>query len=193
MKHSFEFFRPFHSFKELPNEGWPEICISGRSNVGKSSLLNRISNRKKLALTSQKPGKTRGLNYFSVDEKWYMVDLPGYGYAKVSKSERKLFANIVEPYLEKRVPLKGIIQLIDARHGPISGDIQMIEWIRNCDIEVLYVFTKDDKLSLRDRSKLKKQINEEFGLENCILFSSHTGKGVKEVWSWIDKILSLSK
>lgn len=176
-----------HSPKDIPVPELPEICISGRSNVGKSSLINRIGNRKNLAKTSQNPGKTRSLNYYRVGDRYFLVDLPGYGYAKVSKAEKTLFAGLVNPYLASRKDLDGIIQLVDARHGPVSGDLIMLEWIRNWGGNVLYVFTKADKLSSSERALLKKTYEKEYGVENIAMFSALTGMGLDRVVSWIEK------
>ncbi len=182
------FHRPVHSLRELPDDGLPEICISGRSNVGKSSLLNRLANRKDLAKTSQKPGKTRTLNFYRAGDRFYLVDLPGYGYAKVPKTEITLFRNLVNPYLSSRRELRGIVQLIDSRHGPVSGDLLMLEWIRSWKGSVLYVFTKVDKLSANERAILKKTYEKEFGVENIAMFSASTGMGLETVQSWIERI-----
>ena len=190
MKHELKFVTSVFSVRDLPDTELPEICISGRSNVGKSSLLNRLANRKNLARISQKPGKTRSLNYYSIGDACYMVDLPGYGYAKVPKSERMLFGELVNPYLSERPQLRGIIQLIDSRHGPISGDTAMLEWIRECDIEYLYVFTKIDKLSTKEMDRLNRTIKKEYGLENSVLFSAHTRVGTGLIWSWIERLLN---
>ena len=164
----------------------PEICISGRSNVGKSSLLNRLANRKHLARTSRKPGKTRSINYYRIGDLCFLVDLPGYGYAKVPKTERKLFGELVNPYLSERRQLIGIIQLLDSRHGPVSGDHQMLDWIQGWEGNVLYVFTKADKLSALEKAQLMNRIEKEYGLENSVLFSTLTYKGAESIWLWIE-------
>lgn len=187
MIHDIAFFRAVHLLKDLPDDGLPEICISGRSNVGKSSLLNCLGNRKDLAKVSQKPGKTRALNFYRAGERFYLVDLPGYGYAKVPKSEITLFKNLVNPYLSHRRELCGIVQLIDSRHGPVSGDLLMLEWIRSWKGNVFYVFTKVDKLSANERAILKKTYEKEFGVENIAMFSASTGMGLNSVQSWIEK------
>jgi GTP-binding protein len=188
-----EFYTSVFSLKDLPVSGLPEICISGRSNVGKSSLINRLANRRSLARTSQKPGLTRSLNFYLAEEGFYLVDLPGYGYAKVPKSERNLFAALVNPYLENRQTFRGIIQLLDARHGPMSGDFVMIEWIKKRGGHVLYVFTKADKLTARERAMLDKKYGEEFGVENMAIFSARTGMGLDSIQSWIERVLGLEK
>ncbi|MHB9030481.1 MAG: ribosome biogenesis GTP-binding protein YihA/YsxC [Candidatus Latescibacterota bacterium] len=180
------FFRSVFTLKDLPDMGLPEICLSGRSNVGKSSLINRLANRRDLAKTSQKPGKTRSLNFYLVQGRYFLVDLPGYGYARVPKTEKSLFGQLVNPYLEKRSELLGVIQLIDSRHGPLAGDALMLEWIRNWNMRALYVFTKADKLSANDRTTLHKTYEKEFGMENIVMFSASSGTGLKTVESWIE-------
>ncbi len=179
------FDRSVFSPRELPNDGLPEICLSGRSNVGKSSLINRLANRKDLAKTSQKPGKTRSLNYYKVQEQYYLVDLPGYGYAKAPKAEKSLFEKLVNPYLLNRKELRGIIQLIDSRHGPVSGDHLMLDWIESWRGRVLYVFTKADKLSANERAILTKTYQKEFDMGDTMMFSAHTGMGLQTLESWI--------
>jgi GTP-binding protein len=187
----------------------PEIAISGRSNVGKSSLINCLANRRNLAKTSQNPGKTQSLNYYLAEQAYYIVDLPGYGYAKMSKEKKKLMAELVNPFLNNRRELMGIIQLIDSRHGPVAGDYDMLKWLKEWDGNVLYVLTKADKLSIQGRMKVKKSFDRDFLLqpaatvrqhreqcgsmaserENSVLFSAHTGMGVDTIRSWIHKTL----
>ena len=184
----------FHSsvfnLKDLPVNGYPEICISGRSNVGKSSLINCLTKRKRsLAKTSQTPGKTRSLNYFLLNGSYFLVDLPGYGYAKVSKSQKAELRKLTDSYLNERAELKGIIQLIDARHGPVSGDNIMLEWISQWRGSALYVFTKTDKLTARNKAVMERTYNKEFGLENIVMFSANTGMGAEKIWSWIHKTI----
>ncbi len=179
------FFRSVFTLRDLPDAGRPEICLSGRSNVGKSSLINRLANRKDLAKTSRNPGKTRSINFYLCQERYFLVDLPGYGYAQVSKTEKNLFAKLVNPYLEKRSELKGIIQLIDARHGPVGGDGLMLEWIRKWNVKALYVFTKADKLSAHDRAVMQKTCEKEYGMGNAVLFSAQSGMGLRTVEAWI--------
>ncbi len=187
------FVKSVFSLKDLPANGYPELCISGRSNVGKSSMINRLSRQKKLAKISGKPGKTRSLNYFEIPGGFYFVDLPGYGYAKVPKTEKAFFSEIVGPYLETRQELRGIIQLIDSRHGPVSGDLDMIEWLSGWQGRVLYVYTKADKLSNNQRMTLKSQYDKKFGFKNSIMFSSQSGYGTEAVHSWIDDVLAPAK
>ena len=186
-----KFFQAVHVIRDFPAAGLPEICISGRSNVGKSSLINCLAGRRNLARISQNPGKTQSLNYYAVGGAWYLVDLPGYGYVKVSKAKRRIFAELMNPYLNNRQELTGIIQLIDSRHGPVGGDYDMLEWLQEWDGEVLYVLTKADKLSGNGRIKVMKNSEKMFGTDNIILFSARTGMGRDSVNSWIDTILGL--
>ena len=193
MRQNISFYRPVFSIRDLPVTGLPEICISGRSNAGKSSLINRLANRRNLARISRKPGKTRSLNFYSADTTCYLVDLPGYGYAKVPKSERSLFKELVNPYLHTRQQLRGVIQLLDSRHGPVSGDYMMLEWIKKWGGKALYVFTKADKLSSSRRSRLKRTYINEFGAENCVLFSARTCSGLDVIRLWIERTLGIEK
>ncbi len=179
------------SLKDAPRDGLPEICISGRSNVGKSSMLNCLSGRKHgVAKTSQTPGKTRSLNYYCVDGAFYLVDLPGYGYAKASKTEKVSLRCLTNSYLNGHDRIEGIIQLIDSRHGPISGDHIMRDWIGQWGGSALFVFTKTDKLTARNKALLERTYNKEFGLENMVMFSAHTGMGAEKIWSWIHKTVN---
>jgi GTP-binding protein len=184
------FYRSVLSPDDFPSGGLPEICISGRSNVGKSSLINRIFNTHKLARVSQTPGKTRSLNYYFVNAKYYIVDLPGYGYANVPKVERNLFATLVNPYLMTRNEVAGIIQLFDARHGPVARDDEMMEWLKNRGGNILYVFTKVDKLSGTEREIVRKKYENELGSDCVVMFSARTGKGIHEVYSWIETTIA---
>ncbi len=185
------FFRSVYSLEDIPATGLPEICISGRSNVGKSSLLNRLANRRNLARISQTPGKTQSINYYSADGGFYLVDLPGYGYAKLPKSRRKTFSQLVDTYLGGRRELIGIIQLIDSRHGPVTGDFDMLEWVKNWNGSILYVFTKADKLTANERAKRKNMFAKEFSAENYVMFSARTRMGVNDIWAWINKTLGI--
>ena len=187
------FYGSVHSLRDIPVFGLPEICISGRSNVGKSSLINCLANKRNLAKTSQTPGKTRSLNYYFVDKNFFLVDLPGYGYAKVRKSEKIHLSKLTNSYLNSRMELKGLIQLLDSRHGPVSGDTIMLDWIREWGGNVLYVFTKADKLSANDRAKLNRTYGKEFGLDNITMFSANIGMGENNIWSWINRIIRLGK
>ncbi|OPY56962.1 MAG: putative GTP-binding protein EngB [Pelotomaculum sp. PtaU1.Bin035] len=162
----------------------PEVALAGRSNVGKSSLLNRIVNRKGLARTSNTPGHTRLINFFLVNGFFYLVDLPGYGYAKVPASEREKWGRMIVSYLNIRENLKGILLLIDSRHPPTTQDIQMYGWFKSNSFPVAVIVAKADKLSrsklLRSREVIRKELPLVPG-DPLALFSAETGQGREEV------------
>jgi GTP-binding protein len=182
-----EYLASFTTLKSLPSNGLPEIAFAGRSNVGKSSLINILLGRRRLAQTSSTPGKTRMLNFFSVNGAFYFVDLPGYGYAKVSKEMRKQWQTLVEPYLQNRESLRGVVQLMDLRHEPTRSDRELLEWLDFHDIPVLAVLTKADKLS-RGRAhaallEARKILGRKEG--QCLSFSILTAEGRDLIWRWI--------
>lgn len=179
---------------QYPSTGLPEIALAGRSNVGKSSFINRMINRKGLARTSSKPGKTQTLNFYIIQDQFYFVDVPGYGYAKVSKTERAKWGQMLETYLTKRDTLKAVLSVVDLRHAPSKEDVQMYQFLKYYDLPVIVVATKADKIP---RSKWNKHIknvkdtlefdkNDEF-----VMFSSETGEGKDEAWRLIEKYLAL--
>ena len=175
-----------------PPEALPEIALAGRSNVGKSSLLNRLLNRRNLAKTSNSPGKTRALNYYRVGSGLYLVDLPGYGYAQRSQAERSRWAALVEGYLADREALKGIVHLLDARHDPTSQDLEMLRWLLGFGKPFLVVATKTDKLSgsrLKPRLDRTRRILLDLGELDLVPFSAITGRGRSAVWRWIQETL----
>lgn len=174
--------------KQYPVDGLPEIALVGRSNVGKSSLLNKMMNRKALARTSQKPGKTQTLNYFRVNDMIYFVDFPGYGYAKVAKTLRHQWGKMIEGYLKNREELKFIVQLIDLRHPPTKDDIAMYEWCKELGIPTVIVTTKADKIARGRWQQHTKVIKQDLRMretDSLILFSSETGQGRDELWKEI--------
>jgi GTP-binding protein len=188
-----EFKGVYTYIKEMPDESVPESAIVGRSNVGKSSLINRITNCRKLAKSSSTPGKTRTINFYLINEQWYMVDLPGYGYARVSKAEKARWRKMIEDYLRYRSQLKGVIQLIDVRHPPSDNDILMKEWLVSFKIPVLFVATKIDKISRGARQKHFNVIRKGLDLQSRQLplgFSAETGEGVQELKEAIDELLA---
>lgn len=178
------------SEKQYPNDDLPEFALAGRSNVGKSSLINTIVNRRKLARISQQPGKTQTLNFYKVNDTLYLVDVPGYGYAKVSKKQREKFGEMIQDYLETRADLKGLILLVDARHDPTKDDINMFEYAQYLNIPILVVATKMDKLKKMEASQIKQKIGKSLDLnkENVsfLPFSSVDKLNVDKFWDWIE-------
>lgn len=177
---------------DFPAWDLPEVAFIGRSNVGKSSLLNNLIGRKNLARTSSTPGKTRGLYFYLLNEQLCFVDLPGYGYAKVSKKERQRWAPIIEEYLEKRPNLRGCLHLIDSRHEPTADDKMMSEWLRAHTVATITVATKADKISrgamIRQSSLIRKGLGL-FSDDLLLVFSARTGAGREELWKAIEKML----
>ncbi|WP_061310648.1 ribosome biogenesis GTP-binding protein YihA/YsxC [Clostridium botulinum] len=169
---------------QYPEDGRPEVAFVGRSNVGKSTLINTLTNRRKLVKVSSTPGKTRLINFFVINDNMYFVDLPGYGYAKVSKKEKENWGYIMEQYLVERDQLKKIVLLVDSRHKPTSDDINMYNWIKHYNYEVLVVGTKLDKLKRNDINKNKKIIRDTLKMDKddkILLISSLSKEGKEEV------------
>ncbi|GJM47994.1 ribosome biogenesis GTP-binding protein YihA/YsxC [Weissella soli] len=175
---------------QYPQTDIPEIAFVGRSNVGKSSLTNSLINRRSFARTSSQPGKTQTLNFYKVEEQVFFVDVPGYGYAKVSKKMREEFGQMIETYLTERPQLKGVISLVDARHEPSEEDIAMYNWLTYYNIPVLVVATKADKIARGKWNKAESVIKKalEFDRETSAfqMFSAVTKSGKDEVWAWIE-------
>jgi len=184
---SAEFIIGAVSQKDLPTDGLPEVAFAGRSNVGKSSLINKLVKRKKLARTSSTPGKTQQLNYYRIDDKFYLVDLPGYGFVQGGIGLRGRLGKITEEYLRDRPQLRAVVQLIDARHGPTELDHMMIDWLQECQKPFLLVFTKADKLSRSqlDRQFAKLETSGEFAGIPFAPFSAPSGHGQKDVLEWV--------
>lgn len=175
---------------QYPKDGRPEIAFVGRSNVGKSSLINTITNRRKLAKTSSTPGKTRLINYFLINDSVYFVDLPGYGYAKVSKKEQMSWGKMIEGYLTESGNLKKVILLVDCRHKPTKDDVMMYSWIKHFDVQVVIVGTKSDKLSKNQLLKSDKIIRETLELQSddeIVYFSSLNKSGKDKLINTIFK------
>lgn len=189
-----EFLGVFVDIKNLPEGDLPEIAIVGRSNVGKSSLINKLTNRKNLAKSSSTPGKTRTINYYLINEQFYLVDLPGYGYARVSKVEKRKWNQMMENYLVKRQQLKGVIQLVDVRHAPSENDILMKEWLSHHSIPILVVANKLDKISRGAKAKQFTLIQKSLGMQTDELplgFSAQSGAGVEELKTALEEILDI--
>lgn len=174
--------------EQYPDNGLPEIALAGRSNVGKSSLINKMIMRKNLARTSSQPGKTQQLNYYRVNEDIYIVDFPGYGYAKVSKKQREEFGIMIERYLQSREPLVLQLLVIDIRHEPSKDDQLMYQWLKHYEIPTCIVCTKADKIPRSKWDKHMKMIKTTLGAsskDRVVLFSSDTGLGRDELWGHI--------
>src|SRR4030067_3874955 len=150
---SAQFFKSVFSLTELPKDNFPHIVFAGKSNVGKSSLINVLCNQKKLAQISKTPGKTRALNFFLINNKIYFVDLPGYGYAKVSKEFRQMLCDLIEGYLKSRQPLRGVVFVVDIRHAPTEEDLQLKAFLNYHNLNYITVLTKSDKLSAAERAQ----------------------------------------
>ncbi|MCK4664357.1 MAG: YihA family ribosome biogenesis GTP-binding protein [Bacteroidales bacterium] len=179
--------------KKCPSAVYPEYAFVGRSNVGKSSLINMLTNNKSLAKISSKPGKTKLINHFLINNNWYLVDLPGYGYAKISKKERTLIGKIIKQYIEKRENLTCLFLLIDSRLKPQQNDMEFIEWLGINKVPIALVFTKTDKLSKYQldsnitnfKNELLKQWEK---LPQYFLTSAKTKKGKDEILNYIWEI-----
>lgn len=174
----------------LPDTGMPEVAFAGKSNVGKSSLINGLMNRKTLARTSGQPGKTQTINFYKVNREMYLVDLPGYGYARVSQSEKEKWGKMIERYLHTSRNLKAVFLLIDIRHAPSANDCQMYEWILHNGFRPIIIATKLDKLKRSQVQKNLKILREGLRLEKdvtVIPFSAETKQGREEIWELIDR------
>ncbi|WP_034550322.1 ribosome biogenesis GTP-binding protein YihA/YsxC [Carnobacterium funditum] len=181
---------------QYPKTGLPEIALAGRSNVGKSSFINTLINRKGLARTSSKPGKTQTLNYYIIEDKFYFVDVPGYGYAKVSKTERAKWGEMLETYFTQRDPLRVTLCIIDFRHPATADDKQMYQFLKHFGIPIIVVATKADKIPKSKWNKHTKISKESIGFDpedDFVLFSSETGEGKEEAWRLIESYLTKKK
>lgn len=187
---SINFQAAYGTSKQLPPSVEPEIVFSGRSNVGKSSLINKVFNRKNLARVSSVPGKTITVNFFSCDGV-YFVDLPGYGYAKRNQSEKKRWAELMEGYFQSERNIALVIQLIDMRHAPSADDMTMLNFMKQMEIPFIIALTKSDKLNKSETEKRREELKQELADYEDIIkieFSSVTGKGVNEIKEIINSI-----
>lgn len=180
-----KFIASAFTIAELPKEKLPEVVLCGRSNVGKSSFINSLFNRKNLAKTSSTPGKTRSINYYDIDSKFFVVDLPGYGYAKISQSERKKWGKLINDFFSCSKNIVLTIHVLDCRHKPTELDIQLNSMLRNLDLPYLVLLNKSDKLKQSEFTKSAKQVKELFPelllYENLFYYSSVKGTGSKEI------------
>lgn len=177
---------------QYPKGHFPEIALAGRSNVGKSSFINRLLNRRNLVRTSSKPGKTRTLNFYNINDSFHFVDVPGYGYAKVSKQERNKWGAMMEAYFETREQLSVVVLIVDSRHRPTNEDIQMYEYITHLGLPLIVVATKYDKLKKSEQDKKIKEVKKTLQVHDnvpVIPFSAVSGFNKDRVWKEIKRNL----
>lgn len=175
--------------ESLPPEKLPIIALVGRSNVGKSSLINTLVGRREMAKTSSRPGKTLTINFYLINEQFFLVDLPGYGYAKASRVTRQRIQKMMDEFFQGCTEIKGLVQIIDSRHPPTTLDKQMYAWIRERGYQYLPVLTKVDKLSQQQAHRMKRNAQQELGLGNIVMFSAKTGQGREELLAAIESLL----
>ncbi|GGI40287.1 ribosome biogenesis GTP-binding protein YihA/YsxC [Mammaliicoccus stepanovicii] len=178
--------------KQYPETGLPEIALSGRSNVGKSTFINTLISRKKVARTSSKPGKTQTLNFFNIDDQVIFVDVPGYGYAKVSKKQREQFGKMIEQYLTTRESLKCVIQLVDLRHKPTQDDILMYNYLKHFEIPTIIIATKEDKIpkgKVQKHLKIIRQTLEIDSDDTLISYSSLNKDKTEKIWALLSQYI----
>jgi GTP-binding protein len=175
-----------------PDPTLPEIAFAGRSNVGKSSLLNKLIRRRKFARVSNTPGRTREINFFKVNDAFVFVDLPGYGYARISKERRAEWKPLIESYLESSPQLRGIVHLLDVRHDPTKDDQQMLDFLSELGVPTIVVLTKIDKLTTTQRARRIPELSTMLGLDadQVVPFSAVTGEGRNELAEAIDGLLA---
>ncbi|MFJ7738719.1 ribosome biogenesis GTP-binding protein YihA/YsxC [Lysinibacillus sp. NPDC097287] len=176
--------------EQYPEDGLPEFALAGRSNVGKSSFINRMIGRKSMARISSKPGKTQTLNFYKIEEQLFFVDVPGYGYAKVSKTEREAWGKMIERYITGREELKAVVQIVDLRHPPTADDCMMYDFLKHYNIPCIIIATKADKIPKGKWDKHKKIVKDTLEMDKndpLIVFSSEKGLGFEEVWREIEK------
>ena len=177
---------------KIPDNQMPEIAFAGKSNVGKSSLINALMNRKSLARTSSQPGKTQTINFYNINDELYFVDLPGYGYAKVSQQEKEKWGKMIEKYLHRSKVLQAVLLLVDIRHEPSANDKQMYEWIMANGYHPIVIATKLDKINRSQVAKQVKIVKQGLGVDKdtiVIPFSAETKQGREEIYDLIDQLI----
>ena len=177
---------------QYPEDRKSEFLLVGRSNVGKSSFINTLLGRKNLARTSSHPGKTQTLNFYEVNQEFYLIDVPGYGYAEISKKRREKFGKMIEEYLETRKELKRVFMLIDFRHKPTEDDVLMYNFLKYYNLKVTVVATKADKIGASKKETCKKQITDTLDLvvgDNLVVFSSVTKEGKEEIHKILEDLI----
>jgi GTP-binding protein len=167
---------------DFPREEIPEVVFTGRSNVGKSSLINRLAGSERLARTSSTPGKTQSINFYRLNRSFFFVDLPGYGYAKAGKAAMQQWKRLIEQYFQKRESIVLAVQIVDSRMPPTKSDLQLSEWLERLGIPCMLVATKSDKLSNNQQREQSRVISKSFGGQPVVMSSAKTGAGCNEVW-----------
>jgi GTP-binding protein len=177
------FIGSFYHIEQLPRNGFPHVAFAGRSNVGKSSLLNRILNRKNLAQVAKTPGKTRALNFYEIDRRYYFVDLPGFGFAKISKDDQDAWKKLIDLYFTQSDQLKGVIHIIDSRRGLADNDLDLVEYLDKPQTRALWVLSKSDKLSTSEKKNIYQETLNRLGCspKDLVFFSAVDGTGVVEL------------
>lgn len=190
-----EFLKSVYPGDDYPPGRYPEVAFAGRSNVGKSSLINTLVNSKGLARISSSPGKTQSINFYLVNGSLCLVDLPGYGYAKVPQQVRKRWSPLIEDYCQNRKNLRGVVVIIDARIDPTPLDLSLIQWLRDLSLPALIAMTKSDKLSKNKLAQTVRQTAETLSIEpeEIVPFSARTGEGKRELWQKIITLMDLAK
>jgi GTP-binding protein len=194
--HAATFVTGAASLRGLPDTALPEAAFAGRSNVGKSSLINMLLGRKNLARTSGKPGKTQQLNFYLINGAFHLVDLPGYGYARVSRTEREAWTRLIGRYLETREQLRALVHLVDSRHEPTELDLLVMDFMRGRPLPYLIALTKTDKLSGNGRTRAIQYVRrplEERGMDVPVVpTSAENARGRDEMWEWIGAMMGLT-
>ena len=188
-----EFIISAASKRDFPQKGIPEVVIAGRSNVGKSSLINRLVGNEKLARTSSTPGKTQSINFYRIDDSFYFVDLPGFGYAKIGKSAIRRWKALIEQYFINRSAIVLAIQLVDSRMPPTSLDLRLFDWLERLKVPHVIVATKTDKLSNNQRNAQLRVLSDSFGGQFLVMSSAKTGNGCKEIWKQVLQATAVTK
>ena len=180
--------------KQFPGDRRPQIAFAGRSNVGKSSVINALLHRKNLVKTSATPGKTQLINFFIINDAFYFVDLPGYGYARVPYAVTDAWGPMIEGYLKDSPELRAVVVLLDVRRDPDERDIRLIEWLRQYDIPAIFAVTKADKLNRQEAERARRNIFSRLEItEPVLLTSAKNGQGIKELWGEINKKMKNGK
>ena len=185
-----EFVKSAVSERDFPREGIPEVVFTGRSNVGKSSLINRLAGHGKLARTSSTPGKTQSINYYRLNRTYFFVDLPGFGYAKAGKFAVQKWKDLIERYFHKQSTIALVIQLVDSRMPPTDMDIQLAEWLDELQLPRIVVATKSDKLSNNQKGLQSSRISKSMEGRSIVMSSAKTGEGCREIWKQVQQAIS---